>query len=64
MGFPENLEQERKRHGMSQEQLAKRLGVSQACVSQWENGSTSPTVFLAVKLADLLGTTCEKLVKG
>lgn len=64
MGFAENLERERKRHGLTQEQLAEKLGVSQGVISQYENGITSPTVILAVKLASLLETTCERLVRG
>lgn len=62
MAFPENLRKQRERHGLTQEQLAEMLGVTQGAISQYENGSTSPTITLAVKLAEMLGTTCERLV--
>ncbi len=62
MAFAESLKRERERHCMTQEQLAEKLGVKQALISQYENGVTSPTVALAVKIAKTLGTTCEEMV--
>ena len=62
MGFAESLKRERERKCMTQEQLAKKLEISQALISQYENGSTSPTVALAVKIAKVLNTTCEEMV--
>lgn len=64
MSFAESLRQKREQKNMSQEQLAKKLGITQAVISQYENGSTSPTVALAVKIAKELGTTCEQMVAG
>lgn len=64
MGFAESLMKERKKKGLSQEELAKQLNVTQGLISQYENGTTLPTVFLAVKIAKLFGTTCEKMVEG
>lgn len=64
MAFSENLKRERERHGLSQGELAEKLCISQAAVSMYENGITSPTVSLAVLIAQTLGTTCEELVNG
>ena len=64
MGFPENLMKERKKRGLSQEELAKQLNVTKGLISQYENGTTVPTVLTAVKIAKLFGTTCEKMVEG
>lgn len=38
MAFPENLQYLRARDGLTQEQLAERLGVSRQSVSKWESG--------------------------
>ena len=64
MAFAESLRRERERMGLSQKDLAEQLGVSQALISQYENGSTSPTVYLSVKIAKLFGTTVEKMANG
>ena len=47
--------------GLSQGQLAKKLGVHHSTVSAWELGVAEPRVFLAVCLAKALGTTVEEL---
>jgi DNA-binding transcriptional regulator YiaG len=39
----------------SRAQLARRLGVTRACVSQWENGKRAPQQADAVRLRQLLG---------
>lgn len=62
MAFSDSLKRERERKGLTQSQLADRLGITQAAVSQFENGITTPTVALAVLIAKELGTTCEKMV--
>ena len=38
-----DLKELRKRRGWSQEELARRLGVSFATVSRWENGHQAPS---------------------
>ncbi len=64
MGFSESLKRERMRRGMSQAELAEKLGVTQGVISMYENGSKVPSVPLAVKIADMFGTTCEAMCKG
>ena len=51
----------RKRLGMTQEQLANRLGVSNQAVSKWENDQSCPDIQLLPKLADLFGLTLDAL---
>lgn len=63
MSFGENLKREREKRGITQEELAKQFGITQGVISQYENGLTSPTVALAVRIAGFFGTTCEKMVK-
>lgn len=64
MTYAERLKALRLKKGFSQTELAERLGVSQGLISQYENGSTSPTAELSVKIAELFGTTVERMVKG
>ncbi len=54
--FSCRLQKLRKQQGMTQEQLAHRLGVSPQAVSKWENGSY-PEGDLIPVLADLFGVT-------
>ena len=51
--FAENLKACRMENKISQVQLAKELGVSQACVSGWEHGKTEPTLTYLWLLADI-----------
>lgn len=41
--FPETVKEVRRRLGLSQEGLARALGVSFATVNRWENGKTVPS---------------------
>ncbi len=47
-----NLKALRGKHGLSQNELAKKVGVSKQRISQAENGQLNPA--LAVKIADVL----------
>lgn len=53
----------RKRQGLTQEELAKKMGVSQVAVSKWESGVTRPNTSLLVKLAEVLECTVDELLK-
>ncbi len=50
----EEIKQLRNKLGLSQEQLAKRLGVSFVTVNRWENKKTKPSA-LAVEAIKVLG---------
>lgn len=54
----------RKQRGMSQENLAEKLGVSSQAVSKWENDQTCPDILLLPKLAAQLGVTVDALLTG
>lgn len=43
----------RRRAGLSQEQVAERVGVTRATVLAWEDGRGEPQIFDAQQLADL-----------
>ena len=52
----------RKAKGLTQEQLAKMLGVTQGAVAQWENGLTHPAFNMLPRLAAALGVTVDELI--
>ena len=51
----------RKELGMTQEQLARELGISYQAVSKWENELSSPDISAIPLLADVLGITIGEL---
>ena len=54
----------RKSRGMTQDQLAEKLGVSPQAVSKWENDQTCPDISLLPKLSKILGVTVDELLSG
>lgn len=53
----------RKERGLSQEELAKRCGVTRQTVNAIENNKYDPTLALAFHLAQELGTTVDQLFR-
>ena len=51
----------RKQRGISQEELAKRCGVSRQTINAIENNKYDPTLALAFKLSKELFTTVDEL---
>lgn len=47
--------------GLSQKQLSKEIGTSQANVSRWEKGLNEPSVIECWKLADFFGVSIDFL---
>lgn len=54
----------RKEKGMTQEELAEKLGVSSQAVSKWENDVSCPDIGLLPQLVRLLGVTTDELLTG
>lgn len=54
----------RKRRGMTQQQLADILGLSNKTISKWESGMGSPDISNLKPLAEALGVTVDELLKG
>ena len=52
----------RKRAGLSQEELASRVGVSRQAVSKWELGDATPEVDKLLALAGVFGVTTDELL--
>lgn len=63
MTFSEKLSGLRRKHGLSQEQLADRLGVTRQSVSKWESGQASPEIGKLVAISELFGVSVDYLVK-
>lgn len=61
MGKNEAMREARRRKGLSQQQLADRLGVSRQTVNAIENGDYNPTIRLCVGICKTLGLTLNDL---
>ena len=54
----------RKANGLTQQEVADRLAVSNKAVSRWERDECAPDISVIPALAELLGVTCDELLKG
>lgn len=50
----ENLRNLRKRKGLSQQELADKVGVVRQTISKWENGDSTPDSVSLIKIANVL----------
>jgi len=62
MKFGENLKEIRKKHKMSQEQLAEKVSVTRQSVSKWENGESYPEMNKILKLCEIFNCQLNDLV--
>jgi len=62
MDFANRLAKIRKQRGLTQEELADKLGVSGQAVSKWETGNSMPDVALLGTLAHTLNVTVDDLL--
>ena len=62
MKLSEKILQSRKALGLSQEQLAERMGVSRQSVSKWETGQSDPELDKLISLSRLFGITTDELL--
>ena len=53
------LKEFREKKGLSQTELANRVGLKQTTISQYENGSRRPNLSMAKKLAEGLGMSLD-----
>lgn len=63
MSLGNSLFHARKKSGLSQEDVAERLGVSRQTVSKWETDETTPDIRQAKKLSSLYHITLDELVE-
>lgn len=57
-----NLTNYRKQAGFSQLDLAKKLNYSNKNISKWENGETTPNIFVLKNIADVYGIKVDDLL--
>ena len=60
--FGERIRQLRKQKGYSQEQLARKLRVTQGAVSQWQKNLTTPAADQLRSLAEIFETTIDSIM--
>lgn len=53
---------QRKKRGLTQEELAEKLDVSPAAISKWERGISTPELSMVCKLADCFEITVDELL--
>ena len=58
------IAENRKKKGLTQEQLGERLGVSNKTISRWENGNYMPDLSLLEPLSRELGISLNELIAG
>lgn len=63
MNLCEKLQILRKKNGLSQEELAEKLGISRQAVSKWESGQSAPDLNKLILISKLYNVTIDSLVK-
>lgn len=63
MNLGSNLFNARKKNGLSQEEVAAKLGVSRQTISKWELDETIPDIFQSKKLAVLYHLSLDELIE-
>lgn len=64
MNIADRIQHLRKSKGISQEELADKIGVSRQSVSKWESEQTSPDIEKIILLSDYFDVTTDYLLKG
>ena len=58
----ENIRIYRKNMGLSQEQLAERLGITLGTISKWERGASEPDLLYVMQIAELFHVSVDALI--
>ena len=64
MNISDRIQNLRKAKGISQEELADRIGVSRQAVSKWESEQSTPDIDKVILLSEYFQTTTDYLLKG
>ena len=64
MAMMNQLKLYRSRMGLTQEEVADKVGVSRQAVAKWEKGETLPDIESCVKMADLFEVPVDMLVRS
>ena len=60
--FGDRIKRHRTSNKMTQQEFAKRLGVTGAAVSTYENGTRYPSLDILVKISKIFGITVDELL--
>lgn len=63
MNLGNNFFNARKKKGLSQEEVAEKLGVSRQTISKWELDETIPDIYQSKKLANLYNLSLDELIE-
>lgn len=58
------LKEFRKKAGLTQQELATKIGIAQTQITKWETGFAEPSLRWIRKIADALGVTQQELIGG
>lgn len=64
MNFGENLQNLRKQHNLSQEELADKMQLSRQSISKWESGSAYPEMDKVLALCNIFHCSLDELIQG
>ena len=64
MSLGEKIREQRKKAGLSQEQLAEKLNVSRQAITKWETDKGIPEVTNLIAISDEFGLSLDELIKG
>lgn len=62
MSIGYHLKVQREAANLSQGELAKQTGITQAAISRWEDNLRTPNIESCIKLADFYGISLDELV--
>lgn len=63
MSFSDNLIAFRKQRGLSQQELGDKVDINKRIISRYETGQTIPSVEVAIKLAEALSVSLDRLAE-
>ena len=63
MNLGSSLSHARKKCGLSQEEVAEKLGVSRQTISKWETDETIPDIYQSKKMAKLYNVSLDSLIE-
>lgn len=58
------LKEERENSNLTQEEAAKRIGVSKSIISKWENGKSYPSLENLSKISETYGVSINEILAG
>lgn len=62
MKIGKTLEELRINANLSQNEVAKRTGISQSLIGKYERDLRAPSIYVCIKLADFYGVSLDELV--